>query len=152
MYVSFNVWQYGSWFSKNNHKLSKISHLNFFFARVPLENGVRCGAFDAQSRCISWHVYLIFQLFNTGIEFVDQRQRKTPPKELLVSHVLNDPVRKREEEEEQNIIINSLKSSKNQNSEPKRRITNFLCQFEVQGVSIARKNTGSRLIAHKKSD
>jgi hypothetical protein len=60
---------------KNNHKLSKISHLKIF-ARVPLENGVRCGAFDAQSRCISRLFYLIFQHFNIGNEFVNQGQHK----------------------------------------------------------------------------
>jgi hypothetical protein len=105
-----NHWQYGSCFSKKKSQVVK-NKSSKIFARVPLENGVWCGAFDAQSRCIPWHVYLIFQLFNTGNEFVDQRQMKTPPKQLLVSHVLNVPVRKREEEEEQN-IINSLKSSK----------------------------------------
>ncbi len=60
---------------KNNHKLSKISHLKIF-ARVPLENGVWCGAFDAQSRCISRLFYLFFQHFNIGNEFANQGQQK----------------------------------------------------------------------------
>ncbi len=33
--------------------------------------------------------------------FFKSSKRKTLPKELLVSHILNDPVRKQEEEEEQ---------------------------------------------------
>ncbi len=61
-------------FQRNNHKLSKTNHLNFFLQGVPQENGVRCDAFDAQNRCISWHVYLIFLRFNTENESADHNQ------------------------------------------------------------------------------
>ncbi len=62
-----------TWFSKKS-QVVKNNSSNFFLQGVTLENGVLCGAFDDHSCCISWHVYLIFQHFNTENEFADQGQ------------------------------------------------------------------------------